>query len=207
MKSKKNLTLLALVTTLVLALAACGGGSSSPNLPPSNSGSEFENPQPPTSTPFVLENPQVEPEQKSGSDLTFLLGRNVNDATVLQFMEEDTGGCLEIVTGSRILSCSSITGDDPFIDLKVSEGGNLLDSTIEGIWAYPSYPGELPEGLTWDMTRDMVESWLVPLGPPFDNGNTTFDVEYSTSSSSYRLWITYDSSDGRMRHIYVRLVR
>jgi WD40 repeat protein len=162
-----------------------------------------------TSNPAVLPTltpvPIVVSQPSEPTDLSSLLGKKTIGPEVDKFRDVYTNGpCLEVLLGSRILSCESKTGETPFIELKVSDERSLVDSTIEGVWMYPSYMGNLPEGLTWGLSEVEIEKKLGPPIDTIDNGDTTLDVEYKTTNNFYRLWITYDANTN-MKTIYIKL--
>jgi hypothetical protein len=130
------------------------------------------------------------------SDVVALLGKRATGSVeVATFVAVYTDGpCLETEAGSGVLECKSKTHETPFIRLMLSIPADLANSTITGVRIFPKYPGNLPEGLAWTMTRQAIELKLGVPGTPVDNGNGTLDVEYRTTNPAYRLWVTFDST-------------
>lgn len=132
------------------------------------------------------------------TDLVSLLGKKISGGAEVQAFQTayTNGPCPETTAGSGVLDCKSKANESPFVRLVASDPANILNSNIREIRIFPKYPGTLPEGLNWTMTRQTIEAKLgLPLSVPVDNGDATIDLEYKIPSGAYRLWITFGSTD------------
>ena len=131
------------------------------------------------------------------SDVVVLLGKKISGGPeIVAFQIAYTDGpCPELTPSSGVLECKSKSGQVPFVRLVASNPADLANSVIREVRIFPTYTGNLPEGLTWATTRSALEAKLgLPVSDPLDNGNNTVDAEYRTPSGAYRLWVTFPSN-------------